>query len=237
MKINKKINNSFIINEQWFEVTEFNYFWGFNLTRSYYNNEKVIYSIKEEKRTLLTDLNVENKDDFLSSFRKNLRYDIRKFESSNINFFIKEISKDTFIEHYNEFASTKKLSRISNKKYDDKNYIYLGLYIENCLIVSHCFIHNNKIVRLLHSALHNTNEDEISNITCQSSNKYMHFYELNYFKELGFNTYDWGGVSLGDVNREGIDKFKIGFGGKDVKYYDHYSIPYAILLKLKRFIK
>lgn len=64
------------------------------------------------------------------------------------------------------------------------------------------------------------------------ANRWCHWKDMLRFKDLGIKTYDFGGYSPGtrDPTLEGINEFKIGFGGTQVSE-DHWMSPlYALAM-------
>ncbi len=61
------------------------------------------------------------------------------------------------------------------------------------------------------------------------ANRALHFYDMQYMKAKGITTYDWGGV-MSFEEPGGIDKFKMGFGGTPI---DYFNIAIDISLKAK----
>ena len=51
------------------------------------------------------------------------------------------------------------------------------------------------------------------------ANKYLHWNDWLLLKKMGIVEYDWGGIASYD-NPNGIDKFKMSFGGEYRKYYN-----------------
>lgn len=51
------------------------------------------------------------------------------------------------------------------------------------------------------------------------ANKYLHWHDWLLLKNIGVIEYDWGGIASYD-NPNGIDKFKMSFGGEYRKYYN-----------------
>jgi len=49
------------------------------------------------------------------------------------------------------------------------------------------------------------------------ANKRLHWADIVHFKNFGLTTYDWGGISDFD-NPNGIDNFKMKFGGNKIEY-------------------
>ncbi len=54
-------------------------------------------------------------------------------------------------------------------------------------------------------------EDHDTARLCGFVNSYLHWHEILTYREEGFGTYDFGGISTGE--NAGIDQFKHGFGG------------------------
>ncbi|MBQ2936393.1 MAG: hypothetical protein IJD96_09185, partial [Lachnospiraceae bacterium] len=54
------------------------------------------------------------------------------------------------------------------------------------------------------------------------ANKRLHWEDMKYFKEKGLVRYDWGGISDFE-NPNGIDEFKLKFGGDKITYYNVFT--------------
>lgn len=82
----------------------------------------------------------------------------------------------------------------------------------------HILVSRAKWMRLLIS-VRNQNED--MNIVGYA-NRALHHYTIGLAKVRGYQVYDFGGIAKNttDKKKEGINKFKIGFGGKEVVYYN-----------------
>jgi hypothetical protein len=81
-------------------------------------------------------------------------------------------------------------------------------------------------LRLIHSATGRFGDPEHQNASSRG-NRLLHWYEMTAFKAEGVRTYDWGGYAQGtdDTAKQGINKFKDGFGGTVVEE-SHYYPPY-----------
>ena len=55
--------------------------------------------------------------------------------------------------------------------------------------------------------------------TSGRANKFLHWHDWLLLKNIGVIEYDWGGIASYD-NPNGIDKFKMSFGGEYRKYYN-----------------
>jgi lipid II:glycine glycyltransferase (peptidoglycan interpeptide bridge formation enzyme) len=62
-------------------------------------------------------------------------------------------------------------------------------------------------------------------------NKLLHIKDIEWAKGLGFKVYDFGGVSIGDANLEGINKFKLGFT-KKIENTFNLVIPNSMMGKI-----
>jgi Pyruvate/2-oxoacid:ferredoxin oxidoreductase gamma subunit len=65
------------------------------------------------------------------------------------------------------------------------------------------------------------------------ANRFLHFQDMIYFKELGFKIYDLGGYKLNTtrVDLLNVNKFKDGFRGELVEQ-SHYETYSLVLMKL-----
>lgn len=99
------------------------------------------------------------------------------------------------------------------------NLIVSVAYIDETPAVYHSYVFDETHCRLLHScSLFREEEKEMQNAIGRA-NKYLHWRDILFFKEMGIIQYDWGGVSSFD-NMNGIDTFKMAFGGEAVTYYN-----------------
>ena len=105
-------------------------------------------------------------------------------------------------------------------------------------LVYHTYVDCGDAVRLLHSCSCFREKKELATLIGRA-NKRLHWDDLLAFKNLGYRTYDWGGVASFD-NPNGIDLFKMSFGGEAHSYYKGQvgiTTKGAIMLRLYRIIK
>jgi len=64
------------------------------------------------------------------------------------------------------------------------------------------------------------------------ANRFLHYEDIRYFKEHGYETYDLGGYAKDtqDPKLQGINVFKESFGGTIVEQYNYYSPLYKLEL-------
>lgn len=183
-----------------------------------------------EVETLWSDLTVEESE-MLKPMRKQVRYEIRRGQKENIEiktFDSQAISKlnllEEFEQTYNHFCE------ISNQAYLKKSYnrkMLEACMKQNGVVMTvakfdkgrvyHIYETDGKVVLLNYSASDFRNEDVDNNLAARA-NKLLHYEDMIYFKKKGCKVYDWGNVSDYD-NPNGIDNFKLSFGGEYKKLY------------------
>lgn len=92
-------------------------------------------------------------------------------------------------------------------------------------LVYHSYIVDGENARLLHSVSDFRERGDASLIA--HSNKRLHWEDMKLFAQRGVKYYDWGGISsLEEPN--GIDRFKMKFGGDITTYYNVFTGQTAI---------
>ena len=104
--------------------------------------------------------------------------------------------------------------------YIDSGCLFVGIawFNENPFIY-HVYVKDNNICRLLYSCSDYREEDKENKALIGRVNKFLHWNEMMYFKSDGLTEYDWGGISDFE-NPNGIDTFKMSFGGERKEYYN-----------------
>jgi len=189
--------------------------------------------------TIQIDLSIEEKN-LLANCKKNTRYEINRARREGVKFQIGN-DIDEFVIFYNEFALSKNMAQISNsdlKLFSSKLYITQALYQEEILVM-HTYLFDDQIKRvcLLHTAsLFRNCNDSAKHQMIGRANRFLHFEDMLYFKNIGVKLYDFGGYAVDDINeeREKINKFKKGFGGTMIKEPYYYSYPLHLYLCFKK---
>lgn len=91
--------------------------------------------------------------------------------------------------------------------------------MEDKLIVYHSYVHDGQNARLLHSCSEFRAADNATRNAIGRANKFLHWEDMRYLKGIGVTRYDWGGVAS-PTEPNGIDKFKMSFGGSPITYYN-----------------
>lgn len=202
-----------------------------------------------EQYTIMTNLS-ESEEELKKRIRKNFRYEIRRIEKESV--VIKRYSSE-------EFAREKKLldlfEKTYNQMYRDKgmgtvfNRIQVEQYLRTgCMIVTigfydttpyvfHSYICNKSNARFYYSTSPFRSDRDAAALIGRI-NKAMHWHDMKMFKEMGIVNYDWGGISDKDASN-GIDQFKVGFGGNIEKYYNcsiGVSLKGRTAIKIKDFL-
>lgn len=91
--------------------------------------------------------------------------------------------------------------------------------IDGKVVVYHSYIKDDLHSRFLQSCSEFRVADTAMRNAIGRANKYLHWNDWLILKKMGVVEYDWGGiVSYDDPN--GIDKFKMSFGGECRKYFN-----------------
>ena len=192
--------------------------------------------VKSQSSTLLVNLN-QTEEELLQGCKSNTRNEIRRAIREDF-FFEKVESIDEFVAYYNNFALDKGLDVINNDdlmKYGN-HLILFKSGKDDITMTMHASIvdFDIKKVSLLYSASIRL-DDGIDRKSVGFSNRFLHFKEFLAFKEMGYETYDFSGVCLdpSDNAKYQIGLFKQSFGGEITPAVRLYSIPMAIIMKIK----
>ena len=200
--------------------------------------ENKIGFIKEPFYTFVVDL-TQNIDDIFSNIKKNTKYEIKRASRDGIKFELHN-SIEYFVDYYNKFASTKNLSalNIDNIEVFKENILVTKATNEDGEIyVMHSYIYDKEIknVRLFHSASFYESDDKKIRNLIGMANRFLHFEDMKYFKENGFEIYDFGGYAYNTIDKhlQNINDFKAAFGGVSTQQSNYYSLVSYLAIKLK----
>jgi len=195
-----------------------------------------------KQHTLVTDL-LKEKEDLWQLIRKKIRYEIRKSENDDIicrYYDYKSINNEIitmFMRVYNQMYISKGINvkfntSLVNAYIRCKAIMFTIGYYNNIPQVFHSYILDNTNARFFYSASL-FREDGADQALIARINKYLHWSDICYFKDIGLVKYDWGGI-MNPLHPSGIDNFKIGFGGTQATYYNVivFSTMYNLLYKL-----
>ena len=187
----------------------------------------------QEYHTCRNDLTV-SEEDMLANINKAVKYQFRRSEKDNIEiaFYTKEdieknpqlieTFRDIYERMYRSKGSDTKLNVTAIERYLAADGIVFSAAIyEGEVLVFHSYICDKEETRLLHSASC-FREESADQSMIGRANKRLHWEDIKYFKQKGLLRYDWGGISDFE-NPNGIDEFKLKFGGEKITYYNIFA--------------
>lgn len=208
------------------------------------NNVDIPGFRKEEFTTLVIDLTQEL-DQIFMDMTASYRKAIRKAEKNGIVIKM-NTNYDVFYDINQRFRKQKKLSSYNDGV--DVNYMkkYGTLFTAEVEgeVVAGCFdLEDAKNIRGLIGASLRFEADKHEMRSIADANKLMAWEEIKYAKAKGLTEYDLGGYYTGtekDEEKERINYFKQGFGGKVVTHYIYqkdYSVAYKMAKNTHKIIQ
>jgi len=195
------------------------------------------------KFTKLIDI---SDDLFKDSFSKTTLYEIRR---AKLDAIMCDISNDieTYITFYNKFLVEKNLPGLLTidelKRYGDAFMIRMATLHAHPLFVFHTYLYDSSIkrVRLLHSVsdIHGQSLTTEQKALLSKANRLLHYEDMLYLKNIGCNTYDFGGYAYNTSDKSliGINQFKDNFGGVLVEESNYDPYVFYLIKKLIKFWK
>jgi len=194
----------------------------------------------KEVTTLLIDLK-QDKESLFNGIKPNFRNEIRRAESISCRHLINETPNEKdikeLIKNYSRFAGKSGLE-------EDLSPERLNVYAKNHLLIVTEVLYEGKGIATHVYILHGQNSTALllsyynvdfnDNAIRGYANKFLHWKDMEHFKEKGFAFYDFGGIDTVDTP-EGIAKFKQSFGGKLVNGYNFSAVSglYGFLKSLR----
>lgn len=176
---------------------------------------------------------------FEAGFDQNTAYEIRRAIKDGVTT-ASETDIQRFIDFYNLFAVTKNLPKLTQDFYKLQPCIVITKAIyKDQDIVMHAYLLDDtlKRVRLLHSAslFRNEKDNQLKAVTGRA-NRLLHFNDMCFFKQHGFQVYDMGGYAHGtsDEALKRINQFKDSFGGVLIQESDYLPVLGSALMFLKK---
>lgn len=198
----------------------------------YQQAQKPIGAQPEKFETLLSDLK-EDEETILSHYSKNCRYEVRRAPKEGIVCAVKcgkEITEQDiliFTDFFEQFWASKGISYHEKEKCRAMMRQYAGAgamalttaSLNDKLLVYHTYVMDGQRVRLYQSASQFRTDESITTKIVGFANRYLHYQDMLFFKNMGKEQYDWGGAGkTGEV--ESITKFKESFGGEPAVFYN-----------------
>ena len=202
------------------------------------------------QETLISDLSL-SEDELWSITTKTVRNEINRSKRENVGISVyrgKEISDallNRFNIMYHDMYEEKGMAGhylpINElKEYADKGVLVITTSeIEGKTVVYHSYITDDCHSRFLHSCSEFRVADNAMRNAIGRANKYLHWNDWLYLKQMGVKEYDWGGIASYE-SPNGIDKFKMSFGGEYRKYYNLFcncSFTARAYAKIRKLLK
>ena len=200
--------------------------------------EVPFYYVKCKGNSCITDLRLAL-DELLGKMKSNTRNEIRRAEREGCSFAVAD-GYDEFIPFYNAFCNSKGFADHVSSARLGKFKSLLVTKAMHCKDVLAMHVtqldEEGKTAVLILSGSQRLDENADRKLIGWG-NRFLHFKDMAYLKEQGYETYDWSGVCL-DPNdpRYPIGQFKLGFGGEIVDSWTLKSPLYAILEKIRNLI-
>ena len=205
-----------------------------------YMRKKVFnpFFIVANRQTRLIDL-TQPFEQIFQDFGFYNRRNIRRTSKNNLKFSTITSMKE-FVDFYNTFAAKKHLELLNlNNLKKIPCFTITKITKEEETLAMHFYLtdKNISLVRGFYGAsirLDNSADTKLASL----ANRYLHYKDLEYFKENGFTTYDWGGTAEHTKKKTNhrIDEFKKQFGGYIVDEYQYESILHFLAINIKRLI-
>lgn len=232
----------FKLTEQWFHVKSvYANLWSL-VNYCFLNvddSSKPFGCVKTYSHTVTLDLN-QTEEDILSGFRKKTLQNIKKSEQMGMTcLFNQDLPR--FIDFYNHFALRKGIYPIPNSLADHftDQYVTCFVQFEGETLAAHLQLFDKDAGMARGYLAGNRRFDErFDQSIVGMANKLLKKEELLYFKKMGIETYDFGGYAhnTSDKSLQGINEYKLSFGGKIVRQANFESTPYFLLKKLSSWL-
>jgi lipid II:glycine glycyltransferase (peptidoglycan interpeptide bridge formation enzyme) len=202
--------------------------------------------------TILIDLK-NDKDELFGQIGKNTRYKINRAKDRDdieCTTFLQVNEKNDeklrrYIDYFNEFTATKRRSSID---YPDLEPFYNAGTLclryaasrdGSMIYTMHAYVVSDGRARLHQSSSHfrNSDDSEFRNFIGRA-NRYLHWDDILYFKNMGLEYYDFGGWYGGqsDMEKLAINQFKESFGGEKQQEFT-YIVPLTLRGRVAVFLQ
>jgi lipid II:glycine glycyltransferase (peptidoglycan interpeptide bridge formation enzyme) len=175
-------------------------------------------------------------ESIFAGYSKTVQVEVKQAQKKNIACRLTS-NLAQFVDFYNDFAADRNIDLTSERRLKEMEpYLQISMAFENdILLAAHSYLADKDagIVRLMQSASARLNPAVDKQLTGRA-NKLLHYFDMLHFKKEGYHTYDFGGYAMdtADKGLQGINKFKLSFGGEIKTCKNYCSYPYYILKKL-----
>lgn len=192
-------------------------------------------AVKHSSFTIENDISITG-EAILAGFSKTVQVEVKQAEKYGIACsFTNNVS--LFATFYNQFAVNRKIDVTSERRLQEMlPFLKITVASQNgIMLAAHSYLTDEQkgIVRLMHAASQRLVPEGDKQLSGRA-NKLLHYFDMLQFKQQGYTVYDFGGYAKDttDIGLQGINKFKLSFGGKVVECKNYSSYPYYILKKI-----
>ena len=197
------------------------------------------YFKKGRGESAQTDL-TEPMEALMARMKSNTRNEIRRAEKAGCSF-ERVTDIDEFIEFYNAFCASKGLNDFVDRarlaKY--KNLLLAKSVCEGKVLAMHATLLDpvDHIAVLILSCSQRLDEG-VDRKLIGWGNRFLHYKELEFLKQEGYEKYDWSGVVTDPKSPlYSIGQFKLAFGGTVVDSWTLYSPLYILMHKAMQWLR
>lgn len=156
-------------------------------------------------------------DKIMTAMKSNTRNEIRRAIKEGCEFHVDE-DINAFVPYYNDFCRSKGLNDFTSKARIQKFKNILSTHVEHngVVLARHINIldYAGKNAFLMFSCSQRLDENADRRMIGWA-NKFLHYKDLEWLVNAGFERYDWSGICLDkDDERYSIGQFKLSFGGQ-----------------------
>jgi lipid II:glycine glycyltransferase (peptidoglycan interpeptide bridge formation enzyme) len=198
-------------------------------------NKRRIYGVRQPSHTIENNLSL-TADALFTGYGKTVQVEIKQAEKAGVTCFFKQ-DIDAFVRFYNAFARHRDIDDTSVERLQRMEHCLCLSFAmkESQILAAHSYIIDKQsgVVRLMQSASLRLKEGADKQLTGRA-NKLLHYFDMLYFKKEGFTIYDFGGYAMDttDPGLQGINRFKLSFGGAVTVCYNYWSYPYYVIKKI-----
>lgn len=206
----------------------------YSFVRKYQDKPKLCF--KDISYTVEIPLN-KPFDEIFASFSGTFRNHIRRAEKEGVTCTFRNDRKDEFLAYYNEFARQRKLFPTRREVVDQFGDHFSMSFAEwnGHILAAHSYLEDKDagIVRIYHIASSRL-QDDIDIKLVSYANKLLVAEGIRHYQEKQFEVIDLGGYAEGtqDKGLQGINEFKLSFGGTKTVNNNYQSPLYFFLRKL-----
>jgi lipid II:glycine glycyltransferase (peptidoglycan interpeptide bridge formation enzyme) len=196
--------------------------------------------IRKYFHTVLINLQ-KTEEELLGKFRSTVKQNCRKAERMGMEVEFNQ-QLDQFLEFYNRFAQKKGIYQIPREiiqEFNTDQFIVCWVKFEGEILAAGLSLFDKKLsIAYDYLGASRRLDEHFNKSVVGLAGKLMKKEEILYYWKMGIKTYDLGGYAMGTTNKslQGINEFKLSFGGEVAKLSNFKTIPFYILKTISIFL-